>query len=430
MIDPHLLRNDLDAVAENLKRRGYAFPRESFAEFESARKSLLGEVEKKRADINSIARKIGELKAQSDLDSADKIAALSRESAAIKEGLKQQEDALQKTQEQYLREILLDLPNLLDDSVPDGDGENDNKEIRRWGELPVMDSPKDHVALGESLGMMDFPAAAKMAGARFVSLAGPLARLHRALTQFMLDFHTAHHGYEEVVVPHLVNEKTLTGTGQLPKFGDELFCIKDDGFYLIPTAEVPVTNFAQDKIFRHDELPKKFVCHTPCYRREAGAHGKDTRGMLRQHQFDKVELVHISPPEDSDKALEELTSNAEKILRELKLPHRVVLLCAGDIGFAAAKTYDIEVWLPGQNRYREISSCSNCRDFQARRMMARFRAPQKKKTEFVHTLNGSGVAVGRALIAVMENYQQADGSIKVPPPLVSYMGGAEVISPK
>ncbi len=332
--------------------------------------------------------------------------------------------------QQELRTIELGLPNLLDDDVPDGSDESDNAEIRRWGEPPDFDfDARDHIELGDMLGMLEFDAAAKISGARFVVMRGALARLQRALIQFMLDTHITEHGYEEAYVPYLVHAHALIGTGQLPKFEEDQFRTDaDTPLYLIPTAEVPLTNLARDVIFDADELPKRLTAHTPCFRSEAGSYGQDTRGMIRQHQFEKVELVHLVTAGESAQALEALTGHAETILQRLELPYRVVSLCAGDIGFSAAKTYDLEVWLPGQQRYREISSCSNCTDFQARRMKARVRDAETGRPELIHTLNGSGVAAGRALIAVMENGQQADGSIRIPDVLQPYMGGATAIS--
>ena len=342
--------------------------------------------------------------------------------------LKQAEAELDDIQEQ-LSDVLLGIPNLAHESVPHGQDENDNVEVRRWGEAPAFDfEPKDHTDLGVELGLLDFETGAKLAGSRFVTMTGQLVRLHRALTQFMIDLHVQEHGYTEIYVPYMVNSDTLRGTGQLPKFEEDLFGVKgEQDFYLIPTAEVPVTNVVRGEIVEAESLPRKYVCHTPCFRSEAGSHGKDTRGMLRQHQFEKVELVHIVRPQDSYDALEELTSSAEKILQKLGLHYRTVVLCTGDMGFAAAKTYDIEVWLPGQQRYREISSCSNCEDFQARRMQARWRNPETGKPELVHTLNGSALAVGRTLIAVMENCQDAAGRIHIPKVLQPYMGGAKII---
>ena len=314
-----------------------------------------------------------------------------------------------------LEEISLGIPNLTHETVPTGNKEEDNREERRWGEPPVFDfEPQDQVDIGVGLGQMDFELATRLTGSRFVTMSGDLVRLHRALVHFMIELHTKEHGYTEVYMPYLVNSTTLVGTGQLPKFEDELFHLKDQDYYLIPTAEVPVTNIGRDRIFEADELPQRFTCHTPCFRSEAGSYGKDTRGMLRQHQFEKVELVHLVAPEDSYSALEELTGHAETVLQRLELPYRVVTLCSGDIGFGAAKTYDLEVWLPGQNQYREISSCSNCEDFQARRMKARWRNPKTAKPELIHTLNGSGVAIGRAMIALMENHQTGDGHIRIP----------------
>jgi seryl-tRNA synthetase len=331
-----------------------------------------------------------------------------------------------------LEEVELGLPNLLQDDVPDGSEEADNLEVRRWGEPREFDfEPRDHVDLGESLGLLDFDCASKISGSRFVVMRGPLARLHRALIQFMLDTHTGEHGYEETYVPFLVQGQALVGTGQLPKFEADLFrTTTETPYYLIPTAEVPVTNFGRDVIFEAERLPLRYTAHTPCFRSEAGSYGQDTRGMIRQHQFEKVELVQFVAPGDSNGALEELTGHAETILRKLELPYRVVALCAGDIGFGSAKTYDIEVWLPGQGRYREISSCSNYEAFQARRMQARWRNPETGKPELLHTLNGSGLAIGRTLVAVMENFQQADGSIAVPSALQPYMGGVDLISPE
>jgi seryl-tRNA synthetase len=329
-----------------------------------------------------------------------------------------------------LGDLQMGLPNLLHDSVPDGSDEADNLEIRTWGEPTVLAfPPRDHVDLGIALGQMDFEAAAKITGARFSVMQGSVARMHRALVQFMLNLHTEEHGYVEIYAPYIVNSESLRGTGQLPKFGEDLFALRGDHeYYLIPTAEVPVTNLVRDEIIDAERLPLKFAAHTPCFRSEAGSHGQDTRGLIRQHQFEKVELVHIARPDQSYAALEELTGHAETVLQELGLPYRVITLCAGDIGMGAAKTYDIEVWIPSQDRYREISSCSNYEDYQARRMAARWRNPETGKPELVHTLNGSGVAAGRALVAVMENYQQEDGSIRIPDMLQPFMNGQEVIS--
>jgi seryl-tRNA synthetase len=342
--------------------------------------------------------------------------------------LKQAETELEQLQRE-LEEIALGIPNVPHASVPDGKDERDNKEVRRWGEPRKFDfTPKDHVDVGAALELLDFDTAAKIAGARFVVMSGALARLHRALIQFMLDLHTREHGYTETYVPYLVNAESMRGTGQLPKFEADLFGVKgEQGYYLIPTAEVPVTNIVRDTIVEPGDMPRRYVCHTPCFRSEAGSYGKDTRGMIRQHQFEKVELVQIVRPADSYRALEELTGHAEQVLQRLELPYRVVALCAGDMGFAAAKTYDLEVWLPGQDRYREISSCSNFEDFQARRMQARWRNPETGKPELVHTLNGSALAVGRTLVAILENNQEADGHVRVPQALRPYLGGLDRI---
>ncbi|HET7370449.1 MAG TPA: serine--tRNA ligase [Gammaproteobacteria bacterium] len=423
MLDPKLLRNNPDGVAARLRRRGFEFKVAEYVELETERKTLQTEIESLRNERNERSRAIGKAKAAGkDIDSL-------LASVETMSNLQKAMEAKFVLIQDMLNDIHLSLPNLLDDSVPEGADENANEEVRHWGEPPKFDfEPADHVALGERLGTMDFEAASKLAGARFVVLRGPLARLHRALAQFMLDLHTGEHGYQEMYVPYLVSAETLTGTGQLPKFADDLFALAgDSGYFLIPTAEVPLTNLSRGDIIEADQLPRRLVAHTPCFRAEAGAYGKDTRGMIRQHQFDKVELVQLVRPEDSYQALEELTSHAEKVLQALKLPYRVLNLCSGDIGFSAAKTYDLEVWLPGQNRYREISSCSNCEAFQARRMQARWRNPETGKPELLHTLNGSGVAIGRALLAIMENYQQEDGSIKVPDVLRPYMGRVDTI---
>ena len=421
MIALHLLRNELSAVGDNLARRGVTIDSETLTDLLSRHQAAQQESEGLRALRNTKSRAIGMAK-----QNKEDTAALMCEVEEIKERLNEVEKAQEKVQTE-LNQIVLGLPNLLHDSVPDGKGEEDNVTVRQWGDIPSFTfPPQDHVALGENMGLIDFALSAQLATARFSALHGDIARLHRALAQFMLDFHIREHGYSEVYLPFLVNATTLTGTGQLPKFEEDLFYLESDALYLIPTAEVVVTNIVREKLLEFASLPLKYVCHTPCFRREAGSYGRDTRGMLRQHQFEKVELVHITAPDESYPALEELTANAEAVLQALCLPHRTVTLCAGDIGFAAAKTYDIEVWLPGQNAYREISSCSNCETFQARRMQARFRN-EKSKTEYLHTLNGSGIAVGRALIAVMENYQQADGSIVIPDVLRPYMNNAEQI---
>ena len=417
MLDPKLLRNDLPKVAAELARRGFALDVERIAALEEQRKTAQIEADSLRAERNANAKATGQAKAQG------------RDATALielGESLAQRLAALEgrlETIQADLSNIQLGLPNILHASVPPGSDEADNVEVRRWGEpRPFTFEPKDHVAIGARLGM-DFEAAGRISGARFVVMTGPLARLHRALTQFMLDLHVREHGYREAYVPYLVHAEALVGTGQLPKFEQDLFAVRGDpGFFLIPTAEVPVTNLVRDQIIDAAALPMKYVAHTPCFRSEAGAAGKDTRGMIRQHQFEKVELVQMVRPEDSYRAHEELTGHAEAVLKALELPYRVVALCAGDVGFSSAKTYDLEVWLPSQQRYREISSCSNFEAYQARRMQARWRNPATGKPEPLHTLNGSGVAVGRALVAVLENYQQADGSVVVPDALGPYMG--------
>jgi len=429
MLDVQLLRNDLGVVADRLAARGgYQLDVDSFKELEARRKALQSATESLQAQRNALSKKIGEAKRNKDQQTADSLMAQVNASAAELKKNEEEFDALRGEMEA----LLLGVPNLPHESVPAGGSEKDNVEIRRFGERRTFPFPvKDHVDIGESLGMIDFERAVKITGSRFVLLTGAIARLHRAIAQFMLDVHAGEHGYTEVYSPYLVNADTLRGTGQLPKFEADLFAVPhaDGGkFYLIPTAEVPVTNIVRDEIIAAENLPLKFVCHTPCFRSEAGSYGKDTRGMIRQHQFDKVELVQITRPENSYQSLEELTGHAETILQRLDLPYRVVTLCAGDMGFAAAKTYDIEVWLPGQDAYREISSCSNFESFQARRMQARFRN-DKGKPELVHTLNGSGLAVGRTLIGVLENYQRKDGSVEVPAALQPYMGGLEAIEP-
>ena len=423
MIDPKLLRSSATEVAANLARRNFEFDAEAYLALEEQRKALQVDVESLRAERNVSAKNIGKAKAQ-----GEDIQPLLKAVEDLGAKLDGADSDLQALQSQ-LSEIELGLPNLLHDDVPAGSDEDDNTEIKRWGEPRSYDfEPKDHVDLGAGLGMLDFDAAAKISGSRFAVMHGPLARLQRALIQLMLDTHTSEHGYAEVYVPYLVQSDALIGTGQLPKFENDQFKTTDDPpFYLIPTAEVPVTNLVRDDILDAARLPARFVAHTPCFRSEAGSYGKDTRGMIRQHQFEKVELVQMVEPDRSDAALEELTGHAEVILERLELPYRRVVLCAGDIGFGSHKTYDLEVWLPGQRKYREISSCSNYRDFQARRMRARWRNPETGKAELLHTLNGSGVAAGRALIAVLENYQQADGSIAVPGVLKPYMGGLDKI---
>ena len=421
MLDPRLLRTELETTATRLKRRGVVLDIERIQELEALRKRLQVAAEELQNERNSRSRQIGKSKA-----AGEDIQPLLNEVANLGDRLKNAQAELGETQRQ-LGEIALGIPNLPHDTVPDGADEADNREERRWGEPRQFSfKPKDHVDLGAELGLLDFEAAAKLTGSRFVTMQGALARMHRALAQFMLDTHTRDHGYTETYVPFMVNADSLQGTGQLPKFEEDLFKLSGElAYYLIPTAEVPVTNLVRDEITEDSAMPRKWVAQTPCFRSEAGSYGRDTRGMIRQHQFEKVEMVQIVRPEDSYTALEELTGHAESILQKLELPYRVVTLCTGDIGFSAAKTYDIEVWLPAQNTYREISSCSNFEDFQARRLQARWRNPETGKPELVHTLNGSGLAVGRTLVAVMENYQQEDGSILVPKVLIPYMGGVE-----
>lgn len=423
MLDPNLLRNNLDEVAKAVGRRGFKLDMEKFRQLESNRKELQVETERLQNERNTRSKEIGQAKSR-----GEDIQPLLDEVTDLGDKLRQNEDRLAAVQAE-LRELSLGIPNIPHESVPDGNDETHNAEIRRWGDVPVFDfKPRDHVSLGEQSGLLDFETASKIAASRFVVMQGPVARLHRALIQFMLDIHTRDHGYTEVNVPYLVNPDSLYGTGQLPKFAEDQFHIEKQDLYLIPTAEVPVTNMARDSIIDAGKLPLKYACHTPCFRSEAGSYGKDTRGMIRQHQFEKVELVQMVRPEESWNALEELTSHAETILQKLELPYRVVTLCTGDLGFSAAKTYDIEVWLPGQNLYREISSCSNFEDFQARRMQARYKGTDMKRPALLHTLNGSGLAVGRTLIAIMENYQQPDGSIIVPEVLRPYMAGTETIN--
>jgi len=423
MIDPKLLRQSAHDVADNLARRKFEFDADAYLALEERRKALQVDVESLRAEKNTSAKSIGKAKAQGE-DIQPLLAAVKD----LGDKLDQSEADLQALQTE-IQEIELGLPNLLHEDVPEGSDEADNAEVLTWGDVPEFDfEPLDHVDLGAGLGLLDFDAASRISGSRFAVMRGGLARLQRALIQLMLDIHTNEHGYEEAYVPYLVQSDALVGTGQLPKFADDLFKIDGEPtFYLIPTAEVPVTNLARESILEDAEMPRRFVAHTPCFRSEAGSYGKDTRGMIRQHQFEKVELVQFVTPDNSDAALEELTGHAEVVLQRLGLAYRKVVLCSGDIGFSSHKTYDLEVWLPGQNAYREISSCSNFRDFQARRMQARWRNPDSGKPEPLHTLNGSGVAAGRALVAVMENYQQADGSIAVPDVLRPYMGGVEYL---
>ncbi|MDH3514284.1 MAG: serine--tRNA ligase [Gammaproteobacteria bacterium] len=425
MLDPKNLRTNLDEVARLLGRRGYVLDTAALANLEEKRKRVQVIAQQFQSERNAKSKMIGVAKSKGEDASR-----LMQEVANIGAALTQSENELAQIQDN-INEIALGIPNIPHESVPDGQNEDDNKEIRRWGAQRRFDfAPKDHVDLGTALDMMDFDTAAKIAGTRFVVMSGTLARLHRALIQFMLDLHTRDHGYTETYAPYLVNADSLRGTGQLPKFEADLFALAGEPrYYLIPTAEVPVTNIIRDVIIDAGYMPRKYVCHTPCFRSEAGSYGKDTRGLIRQHQFEKVELVQVVRPQDSYQSLEDLTGHAEAVLQRLELPYRVVALCAGDLGFAAAKTYDIEVWLPGQKKYREISSCSNFEDFQARRMQARWRNPQTGKPELVHTLNGSGLAVGRTLVAIMENYQQADGTITVPPALHPYMSGIKVLTP-
>ena len=426
MLDARLLRADPAAVAANLARRGFRLDVERFLALEERRKSAQVAADEVRAARNAHAKGVGKAKAQ-----GQDISGLLAEGEALGRRLEGLEQELVAVQSEF-DDLMLGLPNMLHESVPDGRDETANVEVRRWGTARQFDwQPLDHVAIGEKFvnRAMDFEAAGKISGARFVVLKAGLARMHRALIQYMLDLHTGKHGYTEIYAPYLVARSSLVGTGQLPKFEQDLFkAISGDAeFFLIPTAEVPVTNLVRESILEANTLPRRYAAHTPCFRSEAGSYGKDTRGMIRQHQFEKVELVHISRPEESYAELEVLVGHAEKVLQGLELPYRVVALCAGDIGFGSAKTYDIEVWLPGQQKYREISSCSNCEAFQARRMQARWRNPVTSKPEPVHTLNGSGLAVGRTLVAVLENYQQRDGSVAVPQVLRRYMDDAEVI---
>lgn len=446
MLDIQLLRTDLAHVARVLATRNYIFPTTEFSALEAERKNLQTYTEELQARRNAASRQIGNAKSR-----GEDVSSILAEVASIGDELRQAEAQLQKTQA-ALQQILLQIPNLPHSSVPEGNNEADNREVRRWGTPRAFDfMVRDHVSIGEGLGLLDFPTATKLSGARFSLMTGALARLHRALAQFMLDTHTQEHGYTETYVPYLVNAESLRGTGQLPKFKEDLFEIprkkagsvevlsgsesyqdpftgnapyqtEDDDLYLIPTAEVPLSNMVRDRIVALESLPLKLTAHTPCFRSEAGSYGRDTRGMIRQHQFEKVELVQIVHPQHSYEALEELTGHAETILQKLELPYRVMALCTADLGFSATKTYDIEVWLPEQNAFREISSCSNCEAFQARRMQARFRR-EKGKPELLHTINGSGLAVGRTLVAILENFQNSDGSVSIPEILHPYMGG-------
>lgn len=429
MLDFNLLRVDPEGVAQKLTRRGYVLDVKEFKQLENKRKALQIEAECLQAERNTRSKKIGSAKSR-----GEDIASLREEMGKLSETLDKAKEELSGLLKQ-IHDIVAAIPNIPDDSVPSGKGESENVEVFRFGTPKKFDFPiKDHVELGECIDGLDFAAGAKLAGSRFVVMKGKIAKLHRALSQFMLDLHTKEHGYLETYVPYLVNQRTLFCTGQLPKFGEDLFHIEFSSigaqsisYSLIPTAEVPVTNLIRDEILDADCLPVKMTSHTPCFRSEAGSYGFDTRGLIRMHQFDKVELVQIVKPEESMKALEELTHHAESVLQLLDLPYRKVVLCTGDMGFASCKTYDLEVWIPAQNTYREISSCSNMSDFQARRMQARYRPGNDKKTQYVHTLNGSGLAVGRTLVAVLENYQQMDGRIKIPAVLVPYMDGAEYI---
>ncbi|MET1257227.1 serine--tRNA ligase [Aliikangiella maris] len=421
MIDPKLFRTDLDNVIANLARRGATFDKSAYTELEESRKSLQVEMQELQNLRNTRSKSIGQAKAK-----GEDIQPLLDEVASLGDKLDETKKAFEETQAK-LDDLLLCLPNLLSAEVPEGKDENDNIEVRKWGVIPTFDfEPKDHTEIGEAVAGIDFAASAKLSGSRFVVMRAGVAKLHRALIQLMLDTHTEQHGYQETYVPYLVNPECLVGTSQLPKFAEDLFTVQgttQDGkpLYMIPTAEVPLTNLVREQIVDEAELPIRLTGHTPCFRSEAGSYGKDVKGLIRQHQFEKVELVQIVKPEDSMAALDELTSHAEKILQLLELPYRTVILCAGDIGFGSTKTFDIEVWLPAQNTYREISSCSNMGDFQARRMQARYRSSETGKPELLHTLNGSGLAVGRTLVAILENYQQADGRIKVPEVLKPYM---------
>ena len=422
MLDPQLIRNKLDTIVEESLRRGVSIDKNKIKKIEDNRKKIQVETEKLQSERNNISKKIGELKSK-----GEKTENLLEKVTIIKKLLEENEEKLNSIQKE-LNELLIAIPNIPHKSVPNGNSDSDNKLIREWGEKPKFDFKiKDHVDLGESLNQIDFDSAVKVSGSRFVILKDKIAQLHRALIQFMIETHTTEHGYQEINVPYLVNSDSCINTGQLPKFEEDLFRIQDQDLYLIPTAEIPVTNVVKDQIIEDTSLPLKYVCHSPCFRSEAGSYGKDTRGIIRQHQFEKVELVQIVQPENSYSALEELTINAEEILKRLNLSYRVVALCAGDLGFSAAKTYDIEVWLPSQNMYREISSCSNFESFQARRMQARYRDSKTNKPELLHTLNGSGLAVGRTLIAIMENYQTKTGDILIPNVLRQYMANQSII---
>ena len=426
MLDSKQLRTDTENVARNLARRGFVLDLAAFRSLEERRKQVQIEADRLRSERNANAKAVGMAKGKGEDASA-----LLKRGEELTQQLTSAETALNAVQAES-DAWLMGLPNVLHDSVPEGRDESANVEVRRHGTPRSFEfTPLDHVDIGAKLGGLDFEAAGRISGSRFAVLRGGIARLHRALAQFMLDLHTGDHGYQEIYAPYIVSGDALTGTGQLPKFEQDLFALKGErALYLIPTAEVPVTNLVREQIVTPEQLPMRYVAHTPCFRSEAGAAGKDTRGMIRQHQFDKVELVHMVKPADSYAALEQLTAHAEEVLKRLELPYRVLALCAGDIGFGSSKTYDLEVWLPGQGKYREISSCSNCEAFQARRMQARWRNPETGKPEPLHTLNGSGVAVGRAMVAVLENYQNADGSVTVPVALRPYMGGIERLQPQ
>ena len=424
MLDPHLFRSDLEFVQAQLKRRSIDFDADFYTDLENRRKAIQVKTQELQNERNLSSKSIGQAKAK-----GEDVQPLLDQVQGLGEQLKAAEKELAETQAR-MQELMEGLPNFLDATVPEGKDEDDNVEISRWGVVPEFDfEVKDHVDLGALHKGMDFEVAAKITSARFVALKGNIARLQRAIIQFMLDTHADEHGYSETYVPYIVNADSLYGTGQLPKFADDLFKVSTDpDLYLIPTAEVPVTNIVRNNIIDNAEMPVKMVCHTPCFRSEAGAYGKDVRGLIRQHQFEKVELVQIVKAKESEQAHEELTIHAENILKKLKLPYRKVLLCSGDTGFSSTKTYDLEVWLPGQDTYREISSCSNFKDFQARRLKARWRNPETGKPELVHTINGSGLAAGRTLVAIMENYQTVDGNISIPEVLQSYMGGKKVIN--
>ena len=423
MLDSKTLRKETKKVSLSLKKRGSDFDLDSYLKMDQKMRDLISTVEELRSSKNNINKSI----ASPDISENDKSDLIS-EVGQINKKLKESEQSLNELSEQT-KKMGLEIPNILDESVPEGSSEEENIEIRSWGKLPKFDfEPKDHSELGESNGGIDFESAAKLSGSRFVVMKDGYARLHRALKQFMLDVQTEENGYTEMYVPNIVRSDCLEGTGQLPKFAEDQYKIEnEEGLYLIPTAEVPLTNLIRESILEENELPIKMTAHTPCFRQEAGSYGKDTKGMIRQHQFEKVELVHIVKPDESYEALEELTKNAESILQKLKLPYRLMLLCSGDTGFSAAKTYDLEVWLPSQETYREISSCSNCESFQSRRMKARYKNSKSKQTDYPHTLNGSGLAIGRTLIAVLENYQNEDGSVTIPDVLRPYMQNRERI---